>query len=82
MKKLIMIILVCISLSTSAQKTDSIPKPISDTADCVLPGKLIAFKLLYKALTTPGDITFNQMKALIEWVDKQTVILTDKKPKK
>lgn len=73
MRKLITILLIAISFNATAQKKpDATPvaKPAVDTATYALLGKADAFTLLFKALATPGDVTPNQLNALLVWIDK------------
>jgi hypothetical protein len=72
MKKIISIVSLFLIISlgcvgqqkTQSQKTDSIPQG----ANYYLIGSVQAFQLLIKVLTTPGDVTPNQIKAVAEWV--------------
>jgi len=75
MKKIILAIFISLfSLISYAQK---------DTAYALV-GKLPEFNLLYLAIQSPGDVTPNQSKFLLEWLNKLQMILPDtvKKAKK
>ena len=47
----------------------------------VLGGNIPDFQLLYKAVTSPNDVTPNEMKALAAWIQKVQMIEVPKKPK-
>lgn len=71
MKKAITVLLIMFSISAAAQTKK--PEPVTqvvDTATYFLVGKVDAFTLLFKALATPGDVTPNQVNALLQWIDK------------
>lgn len=80
MKKTIMITFTMLSLTCAAQQ-----KQTNDTT-YFLAGKITSFQLLYAAIANPDDVTTNQKKKLLDWLDRglQAIpadsISTKKKP--
>ena len=71
MKKVITVLMIMFSLWATAQTKKPEPvKQAADTSTYALVGKVDAFALLFKALATPGDVTPNQLNALLQWIDK------------
>lgn len=54
------------------------PKEKMDTS-YVLGGKLPDFQLLYRAVTSPGDITRDQIIALAAWIEKVQMVQLPRK---
>lgn len=86
MKKTVTIILICFSLVSFGQKKDSTMKtspgtvmPQQDTSNYVLVGKLQDFQLLLVAISSPGDVTPNQVNALVAWIRKIQLLPEPKK---
>jgi hypothetical protein len=73
MKKLLSIIALTFILSTAvAQQQKAKADTTKPAATYVLLGALQNFQLLLAAITTPGDVTPNQMRELAEWISKNT----------
>jgi len=77
MKKTLVIAAILISSLAFGQKKDSIK--IEKDTTYILQGKLQDFQLLYLAVTSPGDVTPNQQKAVAAWIEKARLTITDKK---
>jgi hypothetical protein len=86
MKQVLLIAAIVLSVSVSAQvksgspevgKTESKKEPV-DTA-YYLAGSRSDFQLLYKQLASPGDVTPNQLNALIAWMNKIQMMEVPKK---
>jgi len=85
MKK--MILLACIAFTLSAQAQQKPVQPKADTAKPIqkyfLIGTLDNYRLLFSAVSTPGDVTPNQQKLLMDWINAGlTELKTDTLPKK
>ncbi len=70
MKKIIITIIFLTSAICYGQKKKPVidTLPVKDTSTYVLFGKFDDFNFLYKALTSPRDITPNQLDALVAWI--------------
>lgn len=82
MKQLFLIAAIIFSVTVNAQaKKDSTIKKAAPIADStyVLGGKLQDFQLLFKAVTSPGDVTPNQISALTAWIQKIQLLQPPKK---
>ena len=80
MKKSILILLVLISGFVYGQNKAPILNPQKpDTSVYYITGRLDDFKLLFNALQNHDDVTPNQIKALLLWINKLELI---KKPSK
>ena len=73
MKKILTAIALMICMTSVAQ-TDTTKK---QPKQYYLIGEIGAWQLLYKAITTPGDVTPNQVKSLAEWMDRIREIPAD-----
>lgn len=63
--------IIAIALILTASVAFSQAKPAAkDSAVYYLLGQVKDYQLLYAALTQPGDVTPNQIKALVEWITK------------
>lgn len=80
MKQLLLIasILFSVSVNAQAKKDTTVKKEPMDTS-YVLVGKFPDFQLLYKGITSPGDITPNQLSALAAWIQKIEMLTLPKK---
>lgn len=83
MKKLILVIgILFLSASAFAQKKDSVvTKQPTDTLYYVV-GKIENFQLLYAAVKSPGDVTPNQVAALLVWIEKNVAMIPKEENKK
>ena len=81
MKKVIIAVALSILSFTSFAQKDSVK--VKDTLYYIV-GKMENFQLIYGALKSPGDVTPNQINALLVWIDKNLAILPQQnvKPKK
>lgn len=70
MKKTIMILCTMLSLTCVAQTK-------KDTATYFMTGKLPSFDLLYKAIANPDDVTTNQKKSLLIWIERGLMSIPD-----
>lgn len=66
MKKLLFAIVLALTASASSAQSGK-QKPATDSI-FVLAGKLQDFQLLYRAVESPGDVTPNQSKAILDWI--------------
>lgn len=66
MKKTILLIAIILISVVSFSQTEK-SKPAKDTTYYIL-GTMPDFTLLYRAITSPGDITPNQLQALAKWI--------------
>lgn len=78
MKKSILVLLLLISGITYGQSKAPLVKPAKpDTSLYFIAGNINDFKLLFAAVQSPNDVTPNQVKALLNWINKYELI---KKP--
>ena len=79
MKKVIIAVaLLILSFASFAQKDSNKVNQQKDTLYYIV-GKMENFQLLYSALKSPGDVTPNQVSALLVWIDKNLAILPNNK---
>lgn len=62
-----------------AQKKDSAAKKEPVDTTYILGGNFPDFQLLYKAVTSPNDVTPNQISALAAWIQKVKMVEVPKK---
>lgn len=75
MKYILIVSLFLLSFAANGQKVHSTTDTTKKKADTYyLFGKIENFQLLHKALTSPMDVTPNQMKALDEWIIKGLMV--------
>lgn len=78
MKKSILILLLLISgIAYGQNKSPLIQPQKPDTSLYFIAGNINDFKVLFTAIQSPGDVTPNQVKALLNWINKYELI---KKP--
>jgi hypothetical protein len=68
MKKTLIAIALLLALSPVFAKPKT-EQPKNDTTYYLL-GRITDFQLLFRAVTTPGDVTPNQVKAIVEWISQ------------
>jgi len=81
MKKLIIATgILLLSAAVFAQKKDTVKQapPAKDTLYYIV-GKIENYQLLYTALKTPGDVTPNQVTALLLWIEKNLQVVPKEK---
>lgn len=67
MRKTILVIVIMLTATAAFCQAKPAAK---DSAVYYLLGQVKDYQLLYAALTQPGDVTPNQIKALVEWITK------------
>lgn len=71
MKKSILILLLLISIVGYGQNKAPLIQPQKpDTSLYFIVGNINDFKLLFAAIQSPNDVTPNQVKALLNWINK------------
>lgn len=64
MKKIIVILLAFLASNSFAQQQKA------DTSTFILKGKLPYFQLMYKAVVSPDDVTPNQKRAVLKFIEE------------
>lgn len=83
MKKIIITVLFALLLvNSNAQSKKDTTKAAVDTSTLYfLVGKLPDFNFLYSALKSPGDVTPNQVNAILVWIEKNVQAVPKEKKK-